>query len=313
MGWNLKKAAKAAVSAVKGDKTAAKAVGANLNPVPKSVSKAASKVSDKWLGKKKVESTVSQAQQVAKPQIAPPSYGGNAGVAGNLPENQNSQFMQNYSKEVMPTLGPYEAAYTGGSYNAANAAALSGPENFQGIEQMRSVAKDNPWVKMAQEQQAREEATGLGQAGKLAAQSSRQAQANLAMRGGLRSGASERLARQGAMQQALAQQDVRNQAVMNRLGISSEGEKMRQGILGQLAGAEQGYGTYQTAANQWNALQASEADKWAKEQGIQEGVRKQGYGIKEYEEKMKGYGAGKTADAIRASGGGGSGWFGMGG
>lgn len=202
-----------------------------------------------------------------------------------------------------PTLGPYEAAYKGGTYKINPATALQGPENFQGIEGMRSVVKDNPWLGLAKQRQGLEEQQLLGSAGKLAAQSARQAQSNLAMRGGLRSGASERMARQGAMEQALAQQKVRGEGALTRAGFDVEGERMRQAMLGTLAGSEQGKATYQTAADQWNALQAAEADKWQKEQDIAEGIRKQDYGKYEFGEKAKMYGAGKTADAIARSGG----------
>lgn len=203
----------------------------------------------------------------------------------------------------MPKIGEYQAAYGGGTYTAPTATALSGPQNFQGIEAMRSVAKDNPWVNLAKTRQGLEEQTSLQQAGKLAGQAARQAQSNLAMRGGLRSGASERMARQGAMEQALAQQNVRNQGALTRAGFDVEGERMRQGMLGQLAGAEQGYAGYQTGAQQWNELQAAEADKWGREQQIAEGVRKGDYDKYKFGEEAKMYGAGKTADAIARSGG----------
>lgn len=218
-----------------------------------------------------------------------------------------------YDPGPQPTIGAYQAAYTGGTYQAPTASALSGPESFQGIEGMRSVAKDNPWLGLANKRQGLEEQQLLGSAGKLAAQSGRQAQSNLAMRGGLRSGASERMARQGAMEQALAQQGVRSQGALTRASYDVEGEKMRQDMLGQLAGAEQGYAGYQTGAQQWNALQAAEADKWGREQGIAEGARRGEYDKYKFGEEAKMFGAGKTADAIARSGGkaGGS-WFGMG-
>ena len=211
-------------------------------------------------------------------------------------------------EQALPKIGDYSAAYTGGTYQAPSAQALSGAQNFQGIEGMRSVAKDNPWLNLAKQRQGLEEQQLLGSAGKLAAQSARTAQSNLAMRGGLRSGASERMARQGALEQALAQQKVRGEGALTRAGFDVEGEKMRQNMLGTLASAEQGYAGYQTGANQWNALQAAEADKWQREQQIAEGIRKGDYDKYKFGEEAKMYGAGKTADAIARSGGNQSFW-----
>ena len=219
-----------------------------------------------------------------------PSTGG-GGAAQAAPE------------QPMPQIGAYEAAYGGGTYQAPSAQVLSGAQNFQGIEGMRSVAKDNPWLSLAKQRQGLEEQQLLGSAGKLAAQSARTAQSNLAMRGGLRSGASERMARQGALEQALAQQKVRGEGALTRAGFDVEGEKMRQNMLGTLASAEQGYAGYQTAGDQWNKLQAAEADKWQREQQIAEGIRKGDYGKYKFGEEAKMYGAGKTADAIARSGG----------
>lgn len=210
-------------------------------------------------------------------------------------------------EQPMPTIGEYKAAYGGGTYGAPSASVL-GDESFQGISKIREVATNNPWLNLAKQRQGLEEQQLLGSAGKLAAQSARTAQSNLAMRGGLRSGASERMARQGALEQALAQQKVRSEGALTRAGYDVEGEKMRQGMLGTLASAEQGRAAYETGANQWNALQKAEAEKWGLEQGIQEGIRRGEYDKYKFGEEAKMYGAGKTADAIARSGGNQSFW-----
>lgn len=144
--------------------------------------------------------------------------------------------------------------------------------------------ESSPWMRMATQRQQAEQALQLNQAGTQAGTQAAMAQANLAARGGLRSGAAERLAGASAESAMMAGQGIRGQGAAERGQLGMQG----------LGIAAQTVGQNVAGINARNIL--------------------------EYQEKMKQLGAGATAEAIKKSGGGGgffdnpgkaiSGWFG---
>ena len=94
------------------------------------------------------------------------------------------------------------------------------------------------WANLQTQQQKLGEQTALDQSAKAQSGAMANAMSNMAMRGGVGGGASMRAARQSAQDQALAAQGVRRQGQMDRLGIATSDEQMRQQALSQLPAAE---------------------------------------------------------------------------
>jgi hypothetical protein len=146
------------------------------------------------------------------------------------------------------------------------------PTNLQGINTVRDMTKapgSNPWIGMAKQNQAFNTQQAQNQLGAQQVGAQNQAMSNLAMRGGLRGGAAERMAKSGAQNQMMANQALAGQNISALGNIDTKGEEMRQNMLGQQLGAEQ---SMSNALNTFN--------------------------LKEYEEQMKLKGGAMTAQAI---------------
>lgn len=105
-------------------------------------------------------------------------------------------------------------------------------------------------------------------------------EANLAMKGGLGSGARERLAGQTATQNVMAGQDIARQGGLNKLNIQAQDEAQKLGLLQNLPGQYQSFGQNQMARqvgdvqggmgllqNKYNAdMQAYAANQMARQQ-----------------------------------------------
>ena len=136
-----------------------------------------------------------------------------------------------------------------------------------------------------------------------------QARSALASRGGLRGGAAERIARGGMLQGQQMNQQLGMQAAQNRLGIMTEDEKQRVGILQALPGMEvqalqpefekdkmtgqarQADIQNRSNTSQFNILQAL-ADKKQRDAAA----------MAEYQSAMSGWAANKQADATMDAG-----------
>jgi hypothetical protein len=143
------------------------------------------------------------------------------------------------------------------------------------------------WANMALKQQGLEEQGGRDAALQQAMQASGMAQADLARTGGISSGARGRLAAQSARDALLAQQGVSRQGMLSRAGINTEDMARRQGLLGQVAGAEAGAQGANVGATMQDLLNKGQFD------------------INLYKEQMGAYGAKKAAQAQAAAAGGG--------
>jgi hypothetical protein len=146
------------------------------------------------------------------------------------------------------------------------------PSNLQGISTVRGMTAapgSNPWIGMAKQNQAFNTQQAQNQLGAQQVGAQNQAMSNLAMRGGLRGGAAERMAKTGAQNQMMANQALAGQNISALGNIDTKGEEMRQNMLGQQLGAEQ---SMSNALNTFN--------------------------LKEYEEQMKLKGGAMTAQAI---------------
>jgi len=89
--------------------------------------------------------------------------------------------------------------------------------------------KDNSsaWLKLQQDQQRVNEQQLIDDASKQSGSSAAEAQSALAMRGGLSSGARERLAASASSDNLMARQGLTRQGDLARMGLATEAEKMR--------------------------------------------------------------------------------------
>lgn len=213
-------------------------------------------------------------------------------IAGAVPTGGLPNWMQ-------PPKPPPKATYgTDFDFNKLGAPKFtaSTPMDMSGMKALESAALaapgDSPWLKMATAQQGLEEANLLNTTARSAAGQAAGAQAQLAMRGGLRGGSAERLAQNAADQALLGQADVRNQGALSRAGLGVQAENMRREDIGRLIAGQQAMADRaQTEAQGRNQF----------EQYL-------------FGQKMAGKGAAMTAQAIENAGAGGGGlppWLNM--
>jgi len=84
-------------------------------------------------------------------------------------------------------------------------------------------------------------------------------QGNLAMRGGLTSGAAERMGNRNMQQQLMGQQGISRQLSDQRMAISGAADQRQRALLGQLGQAEMGAAKFGAGIDQWNAGQQNQA------------------------------------------------------
>jgi len=145
----------------------------------------------------------------------------------------------------------------------------------------------SPWAKMQLESQKMQQQDERGAIGRQQMQAQGMAQAQLARSGGLRGGASALLARQG-QRDLLGQRQALSRAGMGqRLGIEQQDLARKEGLLGKL-------GEVDVGAQQANIGQATGDIN-----------RRALFDTERYKQQMQAWGAQQSADAQRASAGGG--------
>ena len=167
-----------------------------------------------------------------------------------------------------PTLSGYDGIDTLGGKQTLNA----------------STIQNSPWMGMALDRQAADQSRALdssvgNQAGALAG-----ARSNLAMKGGLTGGASERLGMAGMNDAANARQGILNQGMSDRAGLGMQNAQMQTGI------------------DQFNAGQTQGANQFNVGQSIADLGRKNDQGRFKYGEEMKLKGAAMSGQAMENSG-----------
>jgi len=147
-----------------------------------------------------------------------------------------------------------------------------------------STVDASPWMNMALDRQAADQARMFDSAIKNQQSALAQGRNSLAMRGGLSSGASERMAMQGANDLASARQDILSQGASERANLGMQNAQLQTDIGKFNAGQTQG-------ANQFNVAQS-----------IQDLARRNEQDRFKYGEEMKLKGAGMSAQAMANSG-----------
>jgi hypothetical protein len=146
-------------------------------------------------------------------------------------------------------------------------------------------------TKLQLQRQLAEEAKMRGDVGLRSQAATSEAMSNLARTGGIGGGARTSLARSAARDKLMAAQGVASQGVMSRFGINEADMKRRQELLGQVADTER---------------QADLTNMGT----LKEDIGRRGeFDSNRYNQQMQAWGAEKTAEATRASGGGGGGCF----
>ena len=144
----------------------------------------------------------------------------------------------------------------------------------------------SPWTSMGSAQQAGDQAQQLAGSPGIQNQAYNQSVMNMQMRGGLNAGAAGRIGQQSSDNALLAQQGIRAQGASDALGAGMAGADMQTGADKANAGILQGTNAFNTQ-NKINSLEGLNASNFAN-----------------YGTKIKGFGAGQSANALAAAGGG---------
>jgi len=154
-------------------------------------------------------------------------------------------------------------------------------------------AGPSTWAQIQMQQNALQQQNALNDATQQAAGQNAQAQAQLAMRGGMGSGARERLASGSAWNQMAASQGIRNQGNQNALNIGIADQEQKNGMLGQAAGLE-------TGMSQFNVGQANTAGGMNVQNAVGD-VRGRGdFEMQRYGQQMADVGAQRNANAMKS-------------
>lgn len=178
---------------------------------------------------------------------------------------------------------------------------LLDPTTLEGFQALKSkVLGKGPseWANLMIDKQKMEEARAREALDRQTLSAAAQARSELARKGGMSSGARERLAGQMGREQLLGRQQVGAQGMTSRLGILTEDEAQRNKLLpgfteGEAKMAQNRLDT-QNKAQEWNILKS-----------LEEKRAKDAQDLAVYQEQIKKWGSEKEAEATRASGGGG--------
>lgn len=227
-----------------------------------------------------------------------------------MPTTQYTSSSQYRLPNVYSWMAPqpdYQPGYTNDmSPMSMVDARLSGINlNTKGLEQYRREAlRQTPskWANLSEQKQFVEEMDARERAKREAASARAGAEANLAMRGGLSSGARERVQAEGMKNMLGMSQDVGRQGTINRMGIGIQDESNRIQQLGALPGMEvQALQPLLQKESMWQ--QAKDRDT---QRIIDENNRRQQYNLSQQQEYNRAVANQQQANATRQSGGGSS-------
>lgn len=142
-------------------------------------------------------------------------------------------------------------------------------EAFQAMKGRALTQGPTQWAKLM-EQQQRQEQKGLTDKAAVQARTAlAQGRADMMSRGGMSTGARERMAGAGNRNLLMARQEVARAGAGQRQNILTEDEKQKMNMLGQVSGQEIGMGQFNTQTQNQESqvnLQTALADKAAKDQ-----------------------------------------------
>lgn len=177
---------------------------------------------------------------------------------------------------------------------------LSKLEGFQALRKRVLTEGPSAWAQMMLEKQKIEEAQARDDAAKQAMSASQQASAELAMRGGMTSGARERLAGGGGKNLMMARQGVARAGELSRSSTLTEDERQRMSLL-------PGFAEGEANLNKYNVDVGNKAATWNIEQALKEQDAMRAWEQEKYKEQMAKWAAERQAQATERAGGGGGG------
>jgi hypothetical protein len=172
--------------------------------------------------------------------------------------------------------------------------------NQSGIEAMRARATGtgpSPWLNLQLDQQKAKEANQMDQATAQNQGQAAAARSGLAMRGGLSSGANERIARSQMMGGNQAAQGIRQAGDQERMGLQIADEGQRMDMLKGLPAAEIANAMPGIDAQKFNVTQDFNTQKTNVGSALNDLLQKRAYDSNSYNEAMRAWAAGKSADA----------------
>lgn len=210
------------------------------------------------------------------------------GYLGNK-AGQSGPSASPYGYQPEPVRSNYQNGNLKGNLDAINTKMdTSGLDAFK-HEAMRS--GPSSWATQANTQQDLLQKNALNSGAKSAAGQNAQAENALAMRGGLTSGAQERIATEGNKNMLSMAQNATNQSNQNRTQIGINDEQNRVQELGMLPGM------------QTSVYQAGLAPQFQKAAMLQGDAQSQNaFNSNAYNQQMAAFGANQTANAIAGSG-----------
>jgi hypothetical protein len=173
--------------------------------------------------------------------------------------------------------------------------------NTQGLDQFRQEAlRKGPsvWANLANEQQYAQEGAQKDRAVAQSRAGVRTAEADLASKGGLSSGARERIARSGGRDLLAVGQDTARQGNLNRLQIGVNDEQNRISELGMLPGMETS--AFNSAMQKEGAWDSARKQDIAN--SIEENNRRNQYNQNVYGQQMSAWAANRQAQATENAG-----------
>lgn len=165
----------------------------------------------------------------------------------------------------------------------------------------REAGELSPYAKFQMDKLGLDKAANLDNVGKTSAQSLLSAQSQLAQSGGLSGAARERMALNTSRDAAMGKQGVLRNSQLDQLNLQSSDEQNRMAGLKDL----QGMNNTQADISFKNQQMQNDNSKYNLTNLLSENTQKRQFDSKQYSDQMAAWGAGKTADAQRASAGGG--------
>ena len=174
-------------------------------------------------------------------------------------------------------------------YNTLDPSSIAGYSQFEDFATGTGLS---PWAIAQQERLGIEEQMQREDVQRGAQSAAAQAQSQLAMRGGLRSGARERIATSGARDALRARQEVAGQAMLQRADIGSQDAANRQQALQNFVGMG-------ADIEQFNVGQRTAADQFNIGTRLAELSERRSFELGAYEQEVEKWAAEKKAEAQR--------------
>lgn len=204
---------------------------------------------------------------------------------------------QPYRPQYHPAYDPKTQSISPGLNDQLDGIAM----DTRGIDQFRNEAlRGGPsaWAQLAGKQQDKQAMQARGAASKNAAGNAAEARGMLAMRGGLSSGARERIGRDSMRSQLAMDQQIGQNADNNKTQIGMNDEQNRINELGQLPGMEN-----QRYASQLSGIQTGvQGQQYDINNAVSQGDKRNLFNLQNYHEQMGAWGANKQANATADSG-----------